>query len=166
MCRHAPKKDDSKTRGPCSKVVGARNSCHNRRCCPADRALDERDLDARADDYAREDAGDVVCNLRCGVVRAATDATTIACLLADVSTLAIEQRVDADISPIYARVDEGREKPSWDDVAPFSEMTKTLWRQFDRLSLMDGVLSRRFETADGHDSWQQVILPRVTHGVS
>jgi hypothetical protein len=50
-------------------------------------------------------------------------------------------------------------QPSWDEVAPLSETTKILWRQWHRLSLKDGILSRIFQDANGRDSFRQLIAP-------
>ena len=48
--------------------------------------------------------------------------------------IANEQITDADIGPIYLMLSTNSEKPDWDSIAPFSDGSKTLWRQWDRLS--------------------------------
>ncbi|UYV64161.1 CPNE9 [Cordylochernes scorpioides] len=51
-----------------------------------------------------------------------------------------------------------RERPSWEDVAPYSPETKSLLRLWNSLTLRDGVLYRKWESEDGkHGSWKLVL---------
>ena len=59
--------------------------------------------------------------------------------------IAGEQIKDPDIAPIYVMLASNPEQPGWDAVAPLSEASKTLWRQWPRLSLIDGVIKRRYQ---------------------
>jgi hypothetical protein len=55
----------------------------------------------------------------------------------------------------------GDEKPSWDELLPTSEITKTLWNQWDQIMLQNQVLYRRTIPKHEHDPVvTQVILPR------
>ena len=76
-------------------------------------------------------------------------------------TLAKEQENDPDIRPILALIKESTAKPLWDDIASFSEESKSLWQQWDRLKVFRNILVRRFETADGRLECLQTIMPAV-----
>jgi len=130
----------------------------------------EDDIDTEEQAERADDCGDPdeACRalsgsggLRLGAVRVVTDATDGVGVLADTARLATEQRADADISFIYSRLESGGGKPDWESVAPLPEMAKSFWRQYERLSLADGVLVKRFEEADGRHAWRQVVLPRT-----
>jgi hypothetical protein len=71
-----------------------------------------------------------------------------------------EQTSDPDLIPIIHLLENRASQPSWDQISPFSETTKTLARQWERLSLIEGLLTRRFESADGLGSREQIVLPR------
>ncbi|UYV73203.1 K02A2.6-like [Cordylochernes scorpioides] len=69
------------------------------------------------------------------------------------------QREDRDLLPMI-NWKESDEKPSWEDVAPYSPKTKSLWSLWNSLTLRDGVLYRKWESEDGkHESWK-LVLPR------
>ena len=51
------------------------------------------------------------------------------------------------------------EKPSWEQVALYSSETKTLWQQWDRLVLRDGILHRKFFSVDGLSTSFQLVVP-------
>jgi transposase InsO family protein len=71
-----------------------------------------------------------------------------------------QQRADPCISKIVELLERDSAQPSWDEVAPCSENAKSLWRQWSRLALRDGVLVRRFEEANGRGGHWQVIVPK------
>jgi hypothetical protein len=54
-------------------------------------------------------------------------------------------------------VAEGR--VPWEDVVGLDKVTKGLWRQWDRLCVVDGVLYRKWVTEDGLSSRWQLIPP-------
>lgn len=58
-------------------------------------------------------------------------------------------------------IESGRNRPDWDEVASLSETAKTLWRQYDRLSVRNDVLIRRFEEANRQSQVWQIVMPRV-----
>ncbi|UYV82560.1 K02A2.6-like, partial [Cordylochernes scorpioides] len=69
------------------------------------------------------------------------------------------QREDRDLLPMI-NWKESDERPSWEDVAPYSPKTKSLWSLWNSLTLRDGVLYRKWESEDGkHESWK-LVLPR------
>ena len=51
--------------------------------------------------------------------------------------------------------------PSWEEVKPLSPFTHALYRQFDSLELIDGVLYRIFVNDKGERLYHQIVLPRV-----
>ncbi|UYV69258.1 K02A2.6-like [Cordylochernes scorpioides] len=69
------------------------------------------------------------------------------------------KREDRDLLPMI-NWKESDERPSWEDVAPYSPKTKSLWSLWNSLTLRDGVLYRKWESEDGkHESWK-LVLPR------
>ena len=132
----------------------SRDPCHNRRCCPAPCAWreDEAGVETPVEQVEPNEMDGALSrtlvtsgDLRLSAVRATADTTDHIEELADLARIEAEQRADPDIMFIYSRVEEGSGKPNWDQVAALSEMAKSLWRQFDRLSLNGGILVRRFE---------------------
>ena len=73
----------------------------------------------------------------------------------------IAQRTDPDIKPIIELLETSSETPDWDDIAPRSKDTKILWSFWSRLAVHDGILKRRFESADGKKESWQVIIPKT-----
>jgi len=82
------------------------------------------------------------------------------------------QRRDKDIGVIVQLMLNNSECPPWETVAVKSADIRVLWRMWPRLSMIDGLLKRRFESADGSTvSWQMVMpaelrqkLLEVAHG--
>ena len=58
------------------------------------------------------------------------------------------QQDDPDISRVLQLLQSSQVKPRWEDVALKSTDVKTLWRMWSQLSIRDGLLKRRFESAD------------------
>jgi hypothetical protein len=73
--------------------------------------------------------------------------------------LAESQDRDNDIGPIKRLLDSSKTKPDWDIVAGLSASSKSLWRQWDRLRIIRGVLMRRFTEPDGRLARLQIVLP-------
>jgi len=69
------------------------------------------------------------------------------------------QRRDKNVAVILHLFEDATEQPPWDAVEIKSPEVKTLWGMWPRLSLVDGLLKRRFESADGLSSTWQVVLP-------
>ncbi|UYV69630.1 EPM2AIP1 [Cordylochernes scorpioides] len=69
------------------------------------------------------------------------------------------QREDRDLLPMINWKESG-EKPSWEDVAPYSPETKSLWRLWNYLTLRERVLYRNWESEDGKRGIWKLVLPR------
>ena len=70
------------------------------------------------------------------------------------------QLADDNIAPLirWKEVDQGR--PDWAEVAPQSPTVKCYWAQWDRLTLIDGVLHRRWESVAGDKEHWQLLGPK------
>jgi len=83
-----------------------------------------------------------------------------------------EQQADRDIRYISELLQQNTVKPPWESVALASHDVKTLWTQWPRLQIKDGLLKRRFESPDGLSVHWQVVWPsslrakflRLAHG--
>ena len=73
--------------------------------------------------------------------------------------LSTEQDANPDIRPIMQGKRAGDNRPRWEDISPESRDTKLLWRQWERLSLVHGVLHRRFHELEGRGWWYQLVVP-------
>ena len=87
--------------------------------------------------------------------------------------MAAEQEVDPDIGPIMKWKRAGNVRPRWEDISPESRETKVLWRQWERLYLVPGVLHHRFHELEGQgwlpqlvipEDWRKIILQRLHRG--
>ena len=79
----------------------------------------------------------------------------------DAQSLSSAQQADHEIAPIYRAKQAAERRPTEAAVGGYSEATKAYLHDWDRLFINDnGVLYRRFESHDGTDDWQQVILPQ------
>ena len=58
--------------------------------------------------------------------------------------MAARQDADPDIGPIMRWKRAGNDRPRWEDISPESREAKVLWRQWERLYPVGGVLHRRF----------------------
>lgn len=72
--------------------------------------------------------------------------------------LADKQRADADIGPALEWV-SNNSRPAWDEVRPCSPALRALWRQYESLVVIDGVLHRIFHDTDGSAKYYQLLLP-------
>ena len=75
--------------------------------------------------------------------------------------LAKEQREDSDLRPIVEALIAGNTRPQWSVISGVSPDAKTLWGQWDRLKLLDGVLWREWVPADGSERHHCLVVPRV-----
>jgi transposase InsO family protein len=105
------------------------------------------------------------CPLNARLVNSQTQADVgvpgVQSLLWDNSAISAAQKVDSSFADIYEVVASGATRPDWKTVALWTIQQKVYWHQFDRLSLRDGVLCRKFESADGHQFTWQVLLPEI-----
>ncbi|UYV64922.1 K02A2.6-like [Cordylochernes scorpioides] len=72
----------------------------------------------------------------------------------------IQQR-DRNIGPILEWKERGNERPSWEVISDKSPELKTLWSQWDSLSIDNGLLKRIWESADGRSKTMQLVVPKV-----
>ncbi|UYV74060.1 K02A2.6-like [Cordylochernes scorpioides] len=72
----------------------------------------------------------------------------------------IQQR-DPNIGPILEWKERGNERPSWEVISDKSPELKTLWSQWDSLSIDDGLLKRIWESADGRSKTMQLVGPKI-----
>jgi len=70
-----------------------------------------------------------------------------------------EQQADRDIKYIYKLLQQSTVKPTWESVALSSHDVMTLWAQWPRLQIKDGLLKRRFESSDGLSVHWPVVWP-------
>ena len=70
------------------------------------------------------------------------------------------QKADSDIGVIIAFMSAAEEKPDWKSLELYSSGTKSLWHEWERLSLRDGVLCRKWTPIYGSDIRWQVVLPK------
>ncbi|KAK3102361.1 hypothetical protein FSP39_010822 [Pinctada imbricata] len=80
----------------------------------------------------------------------------------DPMSLRQKQLEDENIQPIISAFDGTGTRPPWDKVSSCSSILKTLWRQWDRLELIEGVLYRIFHEED--KTSKQIIVPKDLQG--
>ena len=69
------------------------------------------------------------------------------------------QQQDSDIGPILRLRIQQTNQPQPEEILSASEMTKVLWRQWQRLVIRDDVLYRALETKHGRQATLQLIVP-------
>ena len=59
------------------------------------------------------------------------------------------------MSLILTHLNEGNDKPEWNKVSSGSSSLKTIWRQWDRLEINNGILYRKFysENIENHEGF-------------
>ena len=63
-------------------------------------------------------------------------------------------------------LDSKGSRPPWSDLLPKAPLLKTLWVQWERLKLEDGILYRRWYSNDGfHEHWQAIIPAAIRNAV-
>ena len=78
--------------------------------------------------------------------------------------MAARQDADPDIGPIMRWKRVGNDRPRWEDISPESRETKVLWRQWERLYLVRGVLHRQFHELEGRGWRPQLVVPADRRG--
>ena len=73
--------------------------------------------------------------------------------------MAAGQDANPDIGPIMKWKRAGNNRPRWEDISPESRETKVLWRQWERLYLVSGVLHCRFHELEGQGWQPQLVVP-------
>lgn len=78
----------------------------------------------------------------------------------DHGTIRQKQLEDADIGLLMTFKEDGGSRPAWDQVSMKSSSMKTIWRQWERLEINNGMMYRRFYTTDGdHEFKLQLLVP-------
>lgn len=67
------------------------------------------------------------------------------------------QLQDKDISPIMTLLDDGSNRPGWNDISHLSCTAKRILKQWDRLVIHDGVLYRKWHPDDQEVKTQLVV---------
>ena len=70
------------------------------------------------------------------------------------------QHEDADVKPAVLWCTEGH-RPDWREMSAASLFTPALWRQFESLILIDGIVHRIFHDTKGNTVHNQLVLPYV-----
>ena len=73
--------------------------------------------------------------------------------------MAARQDADPDIGPIMRWKRARNDRPRWEDISPESREAKVLWRQWERLYLVGGILHRRFHELEGQGWRPQLVVP-------
>ena len=73
------------------------------------------------------------------------------------------KRDAANVKPVItAYEDYSDERPSWNSISEHSGTKKAYFAEWNRLSIINGVLYRIWESANGVNKCHQVIAPRAT----
>ncbi len=70
-----------------------------------------------------------------------------------------QQLQDRDIGPIMVEHIEGNARPGWSAISHLTSAAKTLWRQWDRLEVHNGMLYRRWISDTGDPDKLQLLVP-------
>jgi hypothetical protein len=71
--------------------------------------------------------------------------------------LHLKQVEDPHIGSLLADLEEGKDRPEWQVVSSKSAAFKTLWRQWDRLKVINGLLFRKWIEEEGQVKWQLLV---------
>ena len=71
------------------------------------------------------------------------------------------QQNDDDLHPVIAWLKAGKDRPSWEDVAPLGSCTKAYWAQWSSLQLVDGVVYQLWETPEGGNVFKELVVPNA-----
>jgi hypothetical protein len=76
----------------------------------------------------------------------------------DPQVLRTERLYDQDIGPFLQEVEPGR-RPDWKDIADRSAPYKSYWAQSKLLAVRNGVVERKWKSANGRSKVAQIGLP-------
>jgi transposase InsO family protein len=127
----------------------SRRPCDRKRCCGKTEAASEVIDECTPDE------------LHCAAVDHDSDDDQADVIALD--TIRQAQTYDTDIAPILNMLSGDCDQPAWDDVAHMSACSKSLWRQWGRLRIINGVLCRRFERINESPIWQTVMPRGLRH---
>ena len=86
-------------------------------------------------------------------------------MVLDLENIRNEQSIDPDLNLIMIWKRASESSPPWSEVCGTSEDTRELWAQWESLTIIDGILYRRFEDVRKGTSCLQIILPRAVRDV-
>lgn len=69
------------------------------------------------------------------------------------------QVADPDLAPLIKPLQNGRERPTWQEISAYSCRLKALWRQWNRLKLIGGVLYRKWVEEETSRHYWQLVVP-------
>ena len=69
------------------------------------------------------------------------------------------QMEDPSIGLLLINLTEGKDRPKWDEISHNSSAFKVLWRQWERLKIVNGILYREFLDHDSGKSEMHLIVP-------
>ncbi|XP_061189572.1 uncharacterized protein K02A2.6-like [Saccostrea echinata] len=70
------------------------------------------------------------------------------------------QLEDQSMGMLLLALTDGSVRPKWDVISHNSEAFKTLWRQWDRLKVINGLLYREFQDVDTNKVILQLVVPK------
>lgn len=71
-----------------------------------------------------------------------------------------DQDSDEDIGPIKNLIENGLNRPSWNEISQKSETYKSYWAQWNSLIVEDGIMKRVWESNDGKEKRHQTVVPQ------
>ena len=72
---------------------------------------------------------------------------------------------DYKLSAFHSIFSSNSEQVPWSEVVGLDKFTKNLWNQWDRMSVVDGVLYRKWVSTDGLQSRWQLVPPKSVQGM-
>ena len=134
----------------------------NQACCRGHCSRDQLDPNRSIGGAADEQNEDFECSSDNTEILAKSGdnlrAQDTAASLLSLDNMKIKQQENADISLMTKLMQSFENKPPWESVALSTRSVKTLWTQWPRLAIRDGLLRRRFEAADRKSTWWQVVM--------
>ena len=70
------------------------------------------------------------------------------------------QKDDTDLKPVMQWMDESTDRPHRERVQSLSKATRNLWLLWDQLTLVNGVLYKRWVGSDATSSYLQLVVPQ------
>lgn len=67
---------------------------------------------------------------------------------------------DQSIGMLLLALTDGSTRPKWDVISHNSESFKTLWRQWERLKVINSLLYREFHDTEANKVILQLIVPK------
>ena len=101
-------------------------------------------------------------NVQCDVIRKSKNSDSQSWITnVSISEIRNAQREDKNISCIIRFLETSDVRPKWQDISAENLCIKALWSQWNRLSLRDGILYRKWEDDSGSRISWQLIVPDI-----